>query len=90
MVVFAGNDDTDRENPSFHISFTIGIAFFTECRRHSAKTILHSAKPLPSVTLGKEHSANISSAKSSLPNTFFRTDFAECQKTFGKEKYSAN
>jgi hypothetical protein len=37
----------------------------------SAKAILHLAKPLPSVTLGKEHSANILSAKSSLPSTFF-------------------
>jgi hypothetical protein len=34
--------------------------------RHSAKAILHSAKPLPSVTLDKEHSA-----KGSLPSTFF-------------------
>jgi hypothetical protein len=32
---------------------TTGIAFFAECLRHSAKAILHSAKPLPSVTLGK-------------------------------------
>jgi hypothetical protein len=61
--------------------------------RHSAKTILHSAKALPSVTLGKEHSAKISSAKGSLPSAFFRTlgkDFAECQKALGKEKHSAN
>jgi hypothetical protein len=59
----------------------------------SAKAILHSAKALPSVTLGKEHSAKISSAKGSLPSAFFRTlgkDFAECQKTLGKEKHSAN
>jgi hypothetical protein len=74
-------------------SATTGIAFFAECLRHSAKAILHSAKPLPSVTLGKEHSAKISSAKGSLPSVFFRTlgkDFAECQKTLGKEKHSAN
>jgi hypothetical protein len=37
------------------IGHTTGIAFFAECLRHSAKTILHSVKPLPSVTLGKEH-----------------------------------
>jgi hypothetical protein len=58
---------------------TIGIA---------AKAILHSAKALPSVTLGKKHSA-----KGSLPSAFFRTlgkDFAECQKALGKEKHSAN
>jgi hypothetical protein len=72
---------------------TTGITFFAECLRHSAKAILHSAKPLSSVTLGKEHSANILSAKGSLSNTFFRTlgkDFAECQKALGKEKHSAN
>jgi hypothetical protein len=72
---------------------TTGIAFFAECLRHSAKAILHSAKALPSVKLGKEHSANISSAKGSLPSAFFRTlgkDFAECQKALDKEKHSAN
>jgi hypothetical protein len=38
-------------------------------------------------TLGKEHSAKISSAKGSLQSVFFRTlgkDFAECQKALGK------
>jgi hypothetical protein len=48
---------------------------------------------LPSVTLGKEHSANISSAKGSFAEYFFRTlgkDFAECQKALGEEKHSAN
>jgi hypothetical protein len=78
---------------SKHIDVTTGIAFFAECLRHSAKAILHSAKALPSVTLGKEHSANISSAKGSLPSAFFRTlgkDFAECQKALDKEKHSAN
>jgi hypothetical protein len=76
-----------------NLAITTGIAFFVECLRHSAKAILHSAKPLPSVTLGKEHSANILSAKGSLPSTFFLTlgkDFAECQKALGKEKHSAN
>jgi hypothetical protein len=74
-------------------NITTGIAFFAECLRHSAKAILHSAKALPSVTLGKEHSAKISSAKGSLPSAYFRTlgkDFAECQKALGKEKHSAN
>ena len=28
--------------------------FFAECLMHSAKAKLHSAKPLPSATLGKE------------------------------------
>jgi hypothetical protein len=63
--------------------------FFAECLRHSAKAILHSAKAMPSVTLGKEHSAKISSAKGSLPSAFFRTlgkDFAECQKNTRQRK----
>jgi hypothetical protein len=50
---------------------TTGLVFFAECLRHSAKTILHSVKSLSSVTLGKEYSANILSAKDSLPSTFF-------------------
>ena len=33
---------------------TIGLALFAECRIHSAKVLLHSAKSLPSVALGKE------------------------------------
>jgi hypothetical protein len=32
------------------VQLTTGIAFFAECLSHSAKTILHSPKPLPSVT----------------------------------------
>jgi hypothetical protein len=58
----------------------------------SAKLRLHSAKALPSVTLAKEHSAAISSAKTSLPSAFCRAlgkGFAECQKALGKEKHSA-
>jgi hypothetical protein len=43
---------------------TTGIAFFA-----AAKAILHSAKALPSVTLGKKALGK---------------DFAECQKTLGK------
>jgi hypothetical protein len=48
---------------------------------------LPESRSLPSVTLGKEHSANISSAKGYLPSSFFRTlgkNFAECQKALGK------
>jgi hypothetical protein len=69
-------------------SVTTGIAFFAECLRHSAKAILHSAKALPSVTLGKEFIG-----KGFFAECFFRTlgkDFAECQKALGKEKHSAN
>jgi hypothetical protein len=32
---------------------TTGLVFFAECLRHSANTILHSVKSLPSVTLSK-------------------------------------
>jgi hypothetical protein len=76
-------DDTIRH------SYTTGHSFFAECRRHSAKAILHSTKALPSVTLGKERSANCTSATTSLTSTFCRAlgkDFAECHLTLGKEK----
>jgi hypothetical protein len=65
---------------------------FAECLGHSAKPRLHSAKALPSVTLGKGYSVKISSAKTSLPSAFCRAlgkGFAECQKALGKEKHSA-
>jgi hypothetical protein len=48
-----------------------------------AKAILHSAKPLPSVTLGKYFIG-----KGFFAEYFFRTlgkDFAECQKALGKK-----
>jgi hypothetical protein len=51
---------------------TTGHSSFTECLGHSTKAILHSAKALPSVTLGKERSANCTSATASLPSTFCR------------------
>jgi hypothetical protein len=69
--------------------FTTGISSFAVCLKHTVKTILHSAKPLPSVTLGKEPSANCTSATVSLPSTFCRAlgkDFAECHLELGKEK----
>jgi hypothetical protein len=49
-----------------------------------AKAILHSAKPLPSVTLGKYFIG-----KWFFAEYFFRTvgkDFVECRKAPGKEK----
>ena len=52
--------------------FTTGISFFAVCSKHTAKAILHSAKALPSVTLGKERSANCTSTTTSLPSTFCR------------------
>jgi hypothetical protein len=59
------------------------------CLKHTAKAILHSANALPSVTPGKERSANCTSAKASLPSTFCRAlgkDFAECHLALGKKK----
>ena len=62
-------------------SITTGFRFFAECLRHSAKARLHSAKPLPSAALGKEHTAKNWSAKHSLPSVFYWAlgkGFAEC------------
>jgi hypothetical protein len=61
---------------------------FVECPRHSAKVILHSARLLPSVALGKYFIG-----KEFFAEYFFRTldkNFAECRKALGKEKHSAN
>jgi hypothetical protein len=46
------------------------------------------AKALPSVTLGKEHTAKKLSVKQSLPSVFYRTlgkGFAECP-ALGKDR----
>jgi len=59
------------------INITIGFSFFAECQAD-----IHSAKPLPSVTLGKGRSVNSLSAKTSLPSALYRAlgkGFAECQ-----------
>ena len=60
---------------------TTGFTGFAECQLHSAKACLHSVKPLPSVTLGKDHSAKPLTAKGALPSANFRAlgkEFAEC------------
>jgi hypothetical protein len=44
---------------------------FAECLKHSAKLEKHSAQALLSIALGKEGSTNSTSAKPSLPSTFF-------------------
>jgi hypothetical protein len=52
----------------------------------------HLANTLPSVTLGKERSANCTSATTSLPSTLCRAlgkEFAECHLVLGKEKSSS-
>jgi len=64
------------------IGDTIGDALFAECLGHSAKALLHSAKALPSATLGKEQTAKPHPAKGSLPSAVCRAlgkGFAECQ-----------
>jgi hypothetical protein len=61
-------------------------SLFVECHYQHGK---HSAKSLSSVTLGKESSANCTSATASLPSTFYRVldkDYAECRSVLGKEK----
>jgi hypothetical protein len=63
---------------------TTGLPNFAECQIHSAKDILHSAKSLPSVTLGKRHSAKVPTAKFTLPSVRIRAlgkGFAECPDT---------
>jgi hypothetical protein len=52
------------------VLITTRIAFFAEYLRHSVNVILHSAMTLPDVTLDKKYSANILSAKGSLPSIF--------------------
>jgi hypothetical protein len=59
---------------------TTEIEHFAECLKHSAK---------PKNTLGKEISANSTSATASLPSTFYQElgkVFAECHSILGKEK----
>jgi hypothetical protein len=68
--------------------YTTGIERFAECLKHSANPKKHSAKSLPSAALGKEGLANNTSAKASLPSTFYRAlgkVFVECQTILGKE-----
>jgi hypothetical protein len=58
----------------------------------SAKPEKHLAKSLPSVALGKESSANSTSATASLLSTFYRAlgkDFVECQSVLSKEKWQS-
>ena len=52
---------------------TTGNSGFAVCHRHSTKPTKHSAKILPSVTLGKQHTISIVSANASLPSVCYRT-----------------
>jgi hypothetical protein len=63
---------------------TIGIGRFA-----AAKSEKHSAKSLPSVTLGEERSTNSTSATASMLSTFYQAlgkDFVECHLVLGKQK----
>ena len=65
-------------------AYTTGFPNFAECQLHSAKDRLHSAKYLPSVTLGKRHSAKNPTAMRTLPSVVSRAlgkGFAECPGT---------
>jgi hypothetical protein len=64
---------------------TTGLAFFVECPRHLAKVILHTAKPAK--TIGKSFTGKEFFAEYFLA---LGKGFAECRKTLGKEKHSAN
>ena len=57
--------DTVRELTTRNTSFAM-------CHRHSAKTKKHSAKALPSVTLGKQHMASTVPTNVSLLSVFYR------------------
>ena len=56
----------------YHFLITTGGGLFAECLLHSAKAALHSAKSLPSVTLGKEPPSNPLPVKAALPSAKFR------------------
>ena len=51
---------------------TTGNNGFAVCHSHSAKPTKHSAKPLPSVTLGKQHTTSTVPANVSLPSVFYQ------------------
>ena len=69
---------------------TTGFRFFAECLRHSAKARLHSAKPLSSAALGKEHTAKKIDQQSPLWRVSFIGHSAKAlpsaRKPLGKEK----
>jgi hypothetical protein len=71
--------------PGFE-AITTGIGLFAKCLRHSANHEKHSVKSLPSVTLGKESSANCTSATAFLSSTFYRALGKDCHKVLDKEK----
>jgi hypothetical protein len=57
--------------------------------KHFSFSIAHALSEIAdllSVTLNKESSTNCTSITASLPSTFYRADFDECQPILGKEK----
>jgi hypothetical protein len=78
--VFSSNQEEDRKQNDELIMLrtllrtynTTRSGRFVECLKHSAKPQKHLAKALSSVALGKEGSANSTSANASLPSTFSR------------------
>ena len=67
-VAITWADPGDSHGRSWQLGYTTGFRFFAECLRHSAKVKLHSAKPLSSAVLGKEHGKKL----------IDKTLFAEC------------
>jgi hypothetical protein len=64
------------------ISYTKTAARFAECLLYSAKATLHSSKPLPSATLGKEAPSKPFTVNPALPSAksrAFDKGFAECR-----------
>jgi len=53
------------------MTITTGNSGFAVCHRHLAKPIKHSTKALPSVTLGKQHTASTVSANVYLSSVFY-------------------
>ena len=88
------NTWSDRSRPwgSFdEPSLTTGNSSFAVCHGHSAKTKKHSVKDLPSVTLGKEHTAATVPANSSFVECFLSGTrqrlCRELKTTLGQKKY---
>jgi hypothetical protein len=58
------------------VDLTTGHSRFAECQEHSAKALIHSAKGLPSVTLGKQTDGEATFAECFFSST--QLSFAVC------------
>jgi hypothetical protein len=63
---------------------TTGNRRLAECQEHSEKALIHSAKALPSVTLGKQTGGEATFAECFFSGT--RQSFTMCQHALGKTK----